>query len=137
MRSLEIFARRNWIKSKGTVHFAALSINGKLIGFTQNCAESSRIFGKNTPTRHAEIRVLLLTPNEKQKKISVYVCRLSKETEKLANSKPCQHCVQTLKSFGVARVFYTDDTGKWKNEKIENIKDPYMSLGNRLKNRTV
>lgn len=134
MRLLENYARKNWTKPKGTIHFAALSINGKLIGFTQNCGLSTRIFGQQVPTRHAEIRALLLIPNDKQKKRSIYVCRISKETNQFTESKPCKHCLEKMKEFSVDKVFYTNQKGSWIMSKIDRIENCHISLGYRLKN---
>jgi hypothetical protein len=71
----------------------------------------------------------------KRRKIDVYVVRVSRQTSKTVFSKPCQHCILTLKKYNVNRVFYTtgDYTkGEWACEKISTIENAHVSRGNRV-----
>lgn len=64
--------------------------------------------------------------NEKKfKKYDILVIRISRSNlssmdNKLVNSRPCQHCLDMMKSIGIRRVYYTDDSGKII---FENVKD--------------
>ncbi len=67
----------------------------------------------------------------KLKKYDVFVVRINKPTKsinkettdtdtKLVNARPCAHCLDMMKSVGIRRVYYSDDSG---DIICENVKD--------------
>ena len=63
------------------------------------------------------------TNEKKGKKYDVMVIRIDnkdKENVQLVNARPCQNCLEMMKSIGIHRVYYSDDYGEMV---CENIKD--------------
>ena len=63
----------------------------------------------------------------------IYVVRIVGDGEggfKLADSKPCEHCINKLKSFGVRKIAYSVSEGVIV-EKVSDIKNR-PSSGNRV-----
>ncbi len=59
----------------------------------------------------------------KAKKYDIFVVRINKcsDTVKLVNSRPCSHCLDMMKSVGIRRVYYTDDSGEIINENVKDM----------------
>lgn len=73
------------------------------------------------------IRNIRREKNIRRMKLSIYISRTS-----FGNSKPCYHCINTLKSIGIYRVFYTTgDNNVYKCEKINNIENEHVSRSNK------
>jgi tRNA(Arg) A34 adenosine deaminase TadA len=63
--------------------------------------------------------------------VDVYVVRVKNNTTSM--SKPCAHCVNSLKMLGIRRVYYSTGDyrkGEWICEKVIDVKT-YISSGNR------
>ncbi|KAL9079640.1 MAG: hypothetical protein Q9157_001471 [Trypethelium eluteriae] len=43
-------------------------------------------------------------------------------------SKPCYRCVEYMRSVGIKRVFWTDETGQWKGCKVHELCDSFDKL---------
>lgn len=62
----------------------------------------------------------------KSKKYDIFVVRINKPDKKdsactkLVNARPCAHCLDMMKSVGIRRVYYSDDSGEII---YENVKD--------------
>lgn len=80
--------------------------------------------------RHAEENVLqkyhskigtqgrkVITP----RKLHMYVIRINKAGE-ITESKPCSHCAQILRNYGIRRVTYSTKEGSLVTESLETIK---------------
>lgn len=73
----------------------------------------------------------------RRKKLDIYVAR-----ENLLNSKPCFHCIQILKYFGIKRVYYSNGTVTvkdkiifdiiYKCEKVDLIESSHIAHSNKL-----
>lgn len=72
--------------------------------------------------------------NKPLKNMDVYVVRVRVKDNQTSLSKPCFHCVNTMKLMGVSKVYYSTDGGGWKCEKISEIIS-YVSSGNRTSNK--
>ncbi len=73
--------------------------------------------------------------NNPFKNVDVYVVRVKNGTTYM--SKPCTHCVNSIKIAGIRRVYYsTGDylSGEWKCENASDIVAS-LSSGNRNRNR--
>ena len=59
---------------------------------------------------HAEMSAIIHSDNKDLSKMSIYVYRETKEG-KMANSRPCNACMQALREKGIKRIFYTTPYG--------------------------
>ena len=66
--------------------------------------------------------------SRKRSKIDIYVVRLSKNGEYLANSKPCVECVKTMKKAGVDKIIYSNGNGEIVSEKVDAIQSDHMGF---------
>lgn len=63
---------------------------------------------------------------ERKPKYDIFVVRINKPSTnqtsdtKLVNARPCAHCLDMMKSVGIRRVYYSDDSG---DIICENVKD--------------
>lgn len=64
-------------------------------------------------TLHAEALAILKCRNriKKLKNSTLYVVRVSRETGKFTESKPCPMCQRIMKTFGVKEAIYTERDG--------------------------
>jgi deoxycytidylate deaminase len=62
------------------------------------------------------------------KKLEILVIRLDKQGN-LKNSKPCKHCLETLKKFNIKTVYYSTDEGKIEMERIRDCSTDHYSHG--------
>ena len=73
------------------------AVNGYVLMNNENNRKDSY------PAGHAEHRLA----KKLDKGATVYVCRLSKNTNEYRMAKPCPDCERRLKASGVKKVFYT------------------------------
>lgn len=73
------------------------------------------------------------TKTKRRKKLNILVIRINGEG-KLGNSRPCASCIEKMKTFGIYRVYYSDNTGKIIWEKLTEIINDHISIGGRIKN---
>ncbi len=68
--------------------------------------------------------------NEKclQKKIEILVIRTD-EKGSLKNSKPCTHCLDTLRLFNVKCIYYSNDEGQIVKERLNEVDQDRLSGG--------
>jgi len=50
----------------------------------------------------------------------------------MLNSKPCSHCLETLKDYGIKTVYYSSDKTMVK-EKVNQMETTHISSGNKRK----
>jgi len=88
---------------------------------------------KNSISIHAEISTLhnldksIIQISKKQKNLDILIIRIN-DTNKLKNSRPCKNCFNSLKNFGISRVFYSNTNGEIVFENVdEMIVDHYSS----------
>jgi tRNA(Arg) A34 adenosine deaminase TadA len=62
------------------------------------------------------------------KKLEMLVIRTDK-AGRLKNSKPCSHCLATLKMFGIKIVYYSTDEGTIEKHKIDTLDTEHYSGG--------
>lgn len=68
-----------------------------------------------------------MTPNDR-KRFDVLVIRVTNDGE-LANSRPCNHCIMTMREMGIRRVFYSDENGKIICEKVNKMEMKHICSG--------
>jgi deoxycytidylate deaminase len=91
---------------------------------------------KPLPSIHAEhdcIRKYSKMKKETSKKLKMYtlvVFKLDKEGN-YKNSRPCQHCIETMKKFGINKVIYSNEYGGLSVEHIKTMDESsaFVSLG--------
>jgi len=49
----------------------------------------------------------------------------------LKNSKPCNHCLATLRLFGIRNVYYSTDAGSIEKYRLDDIVPDFPSSGQR------
>lgn len=84
---------------------------------------------------HAEMNCLqTIRKNVKYNKCHILVIRLN-SNNKLVNSKPCQHCIESLRNTKIKNIYYSDSDGQIVCEKIKYATTTHVSAGNRFKRR--
>jgi deoxycytidylate deaminase len=60
----------------------------------------------------------------------MFILRTDKEGN-FKNSRPCAHCIEILQKFGIQKVVYSNDHGKFSEEFVDEMKkeDAFISLG--------
>lgn len=72
---------------------------------------------------------------KKRKRYSILVIRLSK-TGGLVNSRPCENCIQIMKTLGIEKIYYSDGEGNIIVEKVKYMSPGYVSSGRKFLDRT-
>ena len=72
---------------------------------------------------HAEQAAVLNIDWRRLKGASILVLKLSKVQKKLSNAKPCDMCLQLLKTIGIKKIYYSNQYG-------EIVKLDENSMGN-------
>lgn len=49
----------------------------------------------------------------------------------LKNSRPCNHCVESLKMFGIRNIYYSNDHGQIIKERVITLEQTHVSGGQR------
>jgi cytidine deaminase len=65
---------------------------------------------------------------EWKNKLEILVIRLDK-LGNFKNSKPCNHCLATMKLFGIKAVYYTTDEGIIEKHKVSDLTTEHYSGG--------
>jgi hypothetical protein len=61
-----------------------------------------------------------------QKKLKIIVIRTDKNGN-LRDSKPCVHCLENMKFFGIKTVYYSTNEGTMEKVKTEDISGDHLS----------
>ena len=64
------------------------------------------------------------------RKLEILVIRHDK-LGNLKNSKPCNHCLATLRLFGIRNVYYSNDDGNIEKYRLDDIIADFPSSGQR------
>lgn len=123
---------------------------GKITAASANQEARGVLCGRTVSSMHAEMAVLSLAfrkccsasadkenyRNKRKKQqsrknrnrhLDIYVIRLGAQNE-LRNSRPCFECVKALKKLGVYRVFYSDENGNIRMEKVCDMENAHLSV---------
>lgn len=85
-------------------------------GFNRiNVHNSRRGYRRYICSVHAEMAAI--RPNSFYDGCSLYVARIGRAGNYLL-SKPCEHCLNLIKSVGIRKIFYTDSNGSIICEKV-------------------
>lgn len=68
-----------------------------------------------------------------RKKYDILVIRVTADGE-LANSRPCNHCIMTMREMGIRRVFYSDGKGNIVSEKVDEMEMTHVCQSHRTQN---
>jgi deoxycytidylate deaminase len=118
-------------------HGACLMKNNKIItiGYNKYIKKSlvNNIFVKFTI--HAEIDALCKLDKKLIKGHDILIIRISKSH--LKNSRPCNSCIEKLKSRGIRKVYYSNEYGNIVCEFLEDMPKLHDSSGHRFYNKYV
>jgi tRNA(Arg) A34 adenosine deaminase TadA len=87
--------------------------------------------GFNNFLFHAEMSIFKKINYKKMRKVDVYVIRIN-GNGKLINSKPCSHCLNSLKKLNIKKIYYSDENGDIVCEKTNDMKTDYISSGYKI-----
>jgi deoxycytidylate deaminase len=87
----------------------------------------------NEFTVHAEIDAFM-TAQKDVKGCDIIVIRLSREN-KLTYSRPCNCCIDKLKSGGINKVYYSEKDENISCEELQNMEKLHISSFQRMRNR--
>jgi len=62
------------------------------------------------------------------RKLEILVVRVAKDGS-LRNSRPCNHCLETMKLFGIKNVYYSNDDGTIGKERVIDLEPLHNSGG--------
>jgi tRNA(Arg) A34 adenosine deaminase TadA len=85
-------------------------------------------------TMHAELSAVLKIKSSIQKmqgSVDIIVIRINNRME-LKNSRPCNNCIEKLRSIGIRRVYYSNETGNIVREDIDTMEKIHVSYGNKF-----
>jgi deoxycytidylate deaminase len=69
---------------------------------------------------HAEIDALINIKMNRRKGMDIFIIRMSKKN-KLANSRPCNSCIDKLKENGLRKAYYSNSEGNIVYEFVDNM----------------
>lgn len=72
---------------------------------------------------------------KKRSRVDLYVVRLGVDDKgqlEYRNARPCRHCLNLMKEYGVRRVYYTTGPNAYAMEKIETMTTEHESAALRL-----
>lgn len=70
------------------------------------------------------------SPRCLRRKLEMFVIRVN-NSGNLMNSKPCNSCLYYMKLYGIKSVYYSDEKGEIKKEKICDLEPGHCSIGHR------
>jgi deoxycytidylate deaminase len=82
---------------------------------------------------HAEIDALCKIDKKLIKGHDILIIRISRSH--LKNSRPCNSCIEKLKSRGIRKVYYSNECGNIVCEFLENMTKLHDSSGHRMYNK--
>lgn len=106
-------------RSGDKLHFAFICDKGNIISMGMNSSKTHTLaykHGYTYPNLHAELDAIVKARRYDLSRCVMYNIRLSrmslrKQHPVLRMSKPCVHCNDLVRSFGLRGVFYTTDNG--------------------------
>lgn len=116
-------------------HTAIVTIGKKVIGvgtnkYVRNCIRTSAPI-----TTHAEVHALENAIRNTKKRAFALSVEVQRTDGKM--SKPCFHCTEIMKGYGVKRVHYTIGDGLWESVSLSSLigSSPQISSGFRAVSR--
>jgi len=119
-----------------SLHGCIIYIKGYPLVQVTNLPEGY-VFGCYVPSIHAEMNAIYLANKQIKnfKNATLVVVRYTKDG-KLANSYPCNHCINLIKMCGIKTVYYSieDNNGSLVKIKTKNLEMIHISSGMRRLN---
>ncbi len=107
-------ARRQSLKSKDKFRIGAVVVDKRKnvlnVGTNDMQRTHPKSLNKKYPFIHAELDALVGLDSKDTEGGAIYVYRETKDG-KLANSKPCDHCQELIKRYGIKKIYYTTEKG--------------------------
>lgn len=94
---------------------AVIFKGNRILSSGHNELRSSSIsnkYKKYKNSLHAEQAAVMNINWKKLKGASILVIKLSKVQKKLSNAKPCDMCLQLLKTIGIKKIYYSNQFGE-------------------------
>lgn len=116
-------------------HSACLIHRNKMISIGLNkYIKMSKIDYKTSV--HAEIDAILQSDIKEIKGLDIIIIRVKKLANGelvLKNSRPCNNCIDKMKTYGIRKVYYSNDNGDIVYEFLESMPKIHISSGTILK----
>ena len=118
-------------------HYSGIYRNGKKLFIGNNHLRNSYNGECICYSTHAEMDVLYKILKHQKIKVKdsadlsncvIIVVRFGKDGS-LKNSRPCNHCLETMKFYRIKKVVYSDDNGNIVTEKPESMEQCHVSSG--------
>ncbi|KAF1352251.1 hypothetical protein BDV97DRAFT_397289 [Delphinella strobiligena] len=121
LRGADLYVARLGRPTNATKHSRPVTKSKVLAKSLPNYMEASTvcssIIGKaTTGSLHDE----LVNPNPRQI-IPTKPTATSQPSARATDSQPCYRCIEYMHSVGITRVFWTDENGRWKSDKVRNL----------------
>lgn len=109
-----------------SIHCAIIVRGGNIISIGINKPKrnrfSDRYVNYENRTIHAECEAIRKARRKTDLRgTKMFVARLSKKTGEATMSRPCEHCQQMIKEYGIKKVVYTTNSGNIQNENVSNF----------------
>jgi deoxycytidylate deaminase len=112
-------------------HYSGIFRNGKKLYTGSNHLRNSYNNKCVCYSTHAEIDVIHKSLRKFETDLSscvIAVIRFGKDGT-LKNSRPCNHCLDTMKYYRIKKVMYSTDDGTIKSEKPQSMEQLHISSG--------
>jgi deoxycytidylate deaminase len=90
---------------------------------------------ENALIKYKEIETIRGRKKISPRKLHIVVIRINSHDE-ITNSKPCSHCVEVMRNFGIRKVTYSTNDGKLITENLYEI-ESHTSAGYRSTERAI
>ena len=117
--------------SKYHCHYSGIYRNGKKLYTGSNHLRNSYNNRCVCYSTHAEIDVIHKSLRKFEYDLSnciIAVVRFGKDGN-LKNSRPCNHCLNTMIKYRIKKIMYSTDDGTIKSEKPEDMEQSHISSG--------
>ena len=122
-----ISAKKQALQSKhGKIRIGAVLVKNKIISKSSNGFEKTHPLQKKYTSTyrsnihpdkckhiiHAELQCIIkskIKPYEDNSDLTMYIVRVNKNNE-IVNSRPCDGCIEILKTFNIRKIFYNIDS---------------------------
>lgn len=125
-KAIEAIHNHPYKKEMNFLHAAVLVKGGRILSIGINQPRQNSYVVRFAPyehaTTHAELHAILQVRNKIDLTgAKIYVARLLREDGSVTMSKPCPWCQETLKKFGIKRVYYTTYEGGIERMNIKQL----------------
>ncbi len=117
-------------------HSAGLLLGNKLVSIGINRYFKEQMFRSQIfrYSIHAEVAALLKSEYRNVKGLDILIIRIGKSA-KLANSRPCNACIDKLREKGIRKAYYSNANGEIVYEFIDAMPKLHETSGNTIKYR--